>query len=200
MQRHLGELQAVITVWWWEDQTGGRFDCSSNSLLIHQLTALLLFTAEGNPASSIQKTQIPLLAFFFFFSSFHFFHWNTRTHTAPSLFLRTTLHPPAILQGSGWISGAEQLQIGISCARLAESCGRKKANPLVGSPTESRGVRPRRSPGQLQQTKRLSPALPGSTFHCLTMVAMEVVFHFITVSTCPGGRESDTFFSLPLRL
>ena len=70
-----------------------QLDCSSDSVLI-QLTALLLFTAEGNPASSIQKTQIPLLALFLRFI------FSIETHTqAPSLFLRTTLRPPRYLTG-----------------------------------------------------------------------------------------------------
>lgn len=51
-------------------------------------------------------------------------HSPSPPHSAPSPF--PALRPAAILQGSGGISGGEQLQIGISCARLAESRGRKK--------------------------------------------------------------------------
>ncbi len=79
--------------------------CSSNSLLIHRLTALLLCTAEGNPAHPIQNTQIPLLAFFFCFifsiKTHTHTHARTHIHTTPSLFLQPPLHPPVILQGSG---------------------------------------------------------------------------------------------------
>lgn len=119
---------------------------SSNSLLIHRLTALLLFTVEGSPASSIQKTQIPLLAVSFF--PLKRTQTRARTNTTPSLFLQIILHPAPIFQGSGWISGGQQLQTGISCARLAESCVRKKANSLEGSLTGLGSVRARRSPGQ----------------------------------------------------
>ena len=58
-----------------------QFDCSSNSLLIHKLTTLLLFTAEGNPASPIQKTQIPLLAFFLSFIFSIETHTHAHTHS-----------------------------------------------------------------------------------------------------------------------
>lgn len=83
MQRKLAQL------------TGGhRFlmKGGSNSLtvtptvLIHQLTALLLFTLEGNPASSIQKTQIPLALFLRFIFSI-----ETQTH---SPFPFPENHPP----------------------------------------------------------------------------------------------------------
>lgn len=100
-------------------------------------------------------------------------HTHVRTHVRtgvqppppPSPFLRAALRPAAILQGSGWISGAEQLQIGISCARLAESLGRKKkkereVNPLVGSPAGTGGVRASSSSGQTQQTKEAFPSSP----------------------------------------
>lgn len=63
----------------------------------------------------------------------------------PSLFLRAALRPTAILQGSGWTSGGEQLQIGISCARLAESRGRKKKKKKR---SQSSGGFPRRNEGR----------------------------------------------------
>lgn len=63
----------------------------------------------------------------------------------PPLFLRAALRPAAILQGSGWTSGGEQLQIGISCARLAESRGRKKNKKKR---SQSSGGFPRRNEGR----------------------------------------------------
>lgn len=43
-----------------------QYEFSSSSLLIHQHTGLLLFTAEGNPAGSIQKNTNSSAAGFIF--------------------------------------------------------------------------------------------------------------------------------------
>lgn len=65
---------------------------------------------------------------------------------------------------------------------------KKKVDPLVDSSHRTRGgVRATRRPGQVKQTERLPPALL-----CLTMVAMEAIFQFIIVVTCPGCVMSDT--------
>lgn len=121
----MGRWLAVITLWGWEDQTGGPVWLFLQLLVNSQTHSPVAVYCGGKPCEFHPKKH-KFHCWPFFFVSF-FPLKRTHTRTAPSLFLLTTLHPPAILQGSSWISGGEQLQIGISCARLAESRGRKKS-------------------------------------------------------------------------
>lgn len=138
----------MITFQSWADQTGPQCDCFSSSLLIQQLTELLLFTVEGSPARLIQKTQIPLLVLFSLCCSF-----STETHTnAHSFFPFPANRPPpscylAAIRQDFWRAAAANRSFLCQIVRVLRS--EKKANSLVGSLSELRGVRPRRDPGQL---------------------------------------------------
>lgn len=139
-------------------------------MLIHKLTSLLLFTAEGNPASAVQKTQIPPLAVSLF--PLRRARTYARTYGRPA----TPPPPPPPIPFPAscpppcrYLTGirldfrrraAANRNFLCQIGRISRSEKKREANPLVGSPAGTRGVRASSSSGQIQQTKEAFPSSP----------------------------------------
>lgn len=169
------------------------YELSSSSLLIHQHTGLLLFTAEGNPACSIQKNTNSTAAGFIF---------SIETGTLPHTdnpFLFPACSPPPCSYLADWAARwREQLQRRIPGARLAEPqlWEEKKEKSILWwtrLSQKQRGCTGDSAARPSKTNRKASPSSPRQPFHALTMVAMAAIFQFITVSTCPGCVKSDTF-------
>lgn len=121
-------LAIIIPLCGWEDQTGGSVWLLLRLLVNSPAHSPVAVYCGGKPCKPRPKnTNSTAGPFFFFFLFVSFFPLKNTHRTQPLPFsCKLPLRPPAILQGSGWISGEEQLRIRIPCARLAESRGRKK--------------------------------------------------------------------------
>lgn len=135
----VGNCLAVIAFQSWADQTGPQCDCFSSSLLIQQLTELLLFTVEGSPARLIQKTQIPLLVLFSLCFSFSTeAHTNAHTHTFP---FPANRPPPscylAAIRQDFWRAAAANRNFLCQIVRVPRS---EKGLILWWAPSQNRGA------------------------------------------------------------